>query len=63
MSATFFVTFNGHHLKFREHSPARKVYQIVKDKAAATPFVCEADAWLAADRYNLRPVKLVEVVQ
>ena len=52
MSATFFLMHRGQYVRLT-YAAGKTVAQIV-GRDQATPFISEADAWLAAHQHHLR---------
>lgn len=53
MSATFYLLYHGHPIRLLFQTG--KTVAEITDRAFATPFISEADAWLAAAQHHLRP--------
>lgn len=59
MSAHFIVTFRGHPVRFT-FSAGHRVWEVT-ERVQATPFISEADAWLAVLQHQMHPVAEVGV--
>ena len=55
MSAVFIVKCLLAPIRFVERTSARAVFEVAASEQRATPFVSEADAWLAIHQYGLKP--------
>lgn len=53
MSASFLLLYRNHPIRLTFQ--AGKTVAEVSDQASATPFLSEADAWLAAAQHHLNP--------